>query len=89
MTEVTVLEIGRQAVLTAIIVAAPPLGLALVIGVGISLFQAATQIQEITLTFVPKILGVFVGLALFGPWMMQGLMNFTARMLINFPQMFK
>jgi flagellar biosynthetic protein FliQ len=61
------------------------LGIGLVVGVTVSLLQAATQIQEMTLTFVPKILSIFIGLLLLLPWIMQELTAFTLEILNNLP----
>ncbi len=73
----TVIEIGRKALQTVLLTSAPMLIAALVIGLIISIFQAATQINEQTMTFIPKIVGVFVALLFFGPWMMELLITFT------------
>jgi flagellar biosynthetic protein FliQ len=66
-------------------VSLPILGIGLVVGVTVSLLQAATQIQEMTLTFVPKILSIFIGLLLLLPWIMQQLTAFTLEILNNLP----
>lgn len=73
----TVIEIGRKALQTVLLTSAPMLLAALVIGLIISIFQAATQINEQTMTFVPKIVAVFVTLLFFGPWIMELLITFT------------
>ncbi|MBS4213052.1 MULTISPECIES: flagellar biosynthesis protein FliQ [Neobacillus] len=83
MTPEMVFEVSRQSVYTTLLVAAPVLGIALVVGLVISIFQSVTQIQEQTLVFVPKIIAVFVGLLLFGPWMLQHLLDFTQNILGN------
>ena len=77
MTPEFVVDIGRKAIETILLVSAPMLIAALVIGLLISLFQAATQINEQTMTFVPKIVGVFVSLLLFGPWIIKIILAFT------------
>ncbi|MGD9950635.1 MAG: flagellar biosynthesis protein FliQ [Desulfobulbus sp.] len=77
MSPQTVIDIGRQAVQTVLMTSAPMLLAALVIGLIISIFQAATQINERTMTFIPKIVGVFVTLLIFGPWIMEILITFT------------
>ncbi|MGE4400890.1 MAG: flagellar biosynthesis protein FliQ [Desulfobulbus sp.] len=77
MSPQTVIDIGRQAVQTVLMTSAPMLLAALVIGLIISIFQAATQINEQTMTFIPKIVGVFVTLLIFGPWIMEILITFT------------
>ncbi|HPN65421.1 MAG TPA: flagellar biosynthesis protein FliQ, partial [Candidatus Goldiibacteriota bacterium] len=71
-----VTSFGREALLLTLLVSAPLLGLALIVGVMISIFQAITQIQEMTLTFVPKIIVVLVAMIIFGPWMLRILINF-------------
>lgn len=77
MTPEAVIHIGRKAVETILLTSAPMLIAALVIGLVISIFQAATQINEQTMTFIPKIVGVFVTLLIFGPWIMELLITFT------------
>lgn len=71
MTPEFVVDIARQAIETVLMVAGPMLIAALVIGLIISIFQAATQINEQTMTFIPKIVGVFITLLVFAPWMLQ------------------
>ncbi|HFC98302.1 MAG TPA: flagellar biosynthesis protein FliQ [Thermosulfurimonas dismutans] len=85
MTEQTVLYLARQTVELTLLISAPMLLAGLVIGVLISIFQAVTQIQEMTLTFVPKIVAVFVALLLTFPWMMRKLLDFTHTLLVNIP----
>ncbi len=77
MTPEMVITIGRDAITTMLLVAAPMLISGLIIGVTISLFQAVTQIQEMTLTFIPKIVIVAVSLLVFLPWMTNLLLDFT------------
>lgn len=83
MSPELVLELSRQAVKVTLLVSLPILGIGLVVGILVSLFQAATQIQEMTLTFVPKIVSIFVGLLLLLPWIMNQLMGFTMELLGN------
>lgn len=83
MSEGTVIRLGQEAILTAMLVGGPLLGLALVVGLLVSLFQATTQLQEQTLTFVPKILAVFAAALLFGPWMMRTMLDYATRILGN------
>ncbi len=85
MTPDLVAQIGRQALETTVLVSAPMLGLSLLVGLLVSLFQAMTQINEATLTFVPKMLALFVATLLFFPWMLDVLVHFMAEMLINIP----
>ena len=83
MSEEFVMALGRDAVMTALLVAAPILEFSLITGLVISIVQAVTQINEVTLTFVPKILAVFAALALFGPWSMRIMLGFTERLFGN------
>ncbi|AGB19046.1 flagellar biosynthesis protein FliQ [Thermoanaerobacterium thermosaccharolyticum] len=78
-----VLDIGREALMVTMIVSAPLLIVSLLIGLIISIFQATTQIQEQTLTFVPKILAIFASIILFGPWMLTTLINYTQKLILN------
>jgi len=78
-----VLDIGREALIVTMIVSAPLLIVSLLIGLIISIFQATTQIQEQTLTFVPKILAIFASIILFGPWMLTTLINYTQKLILN------
>ena len=81
MSPEQVIHVGRQAVETVLLTAAPMLIAAMVIGLLISIFQAATQINEQTLTFIPKIVAVFVTLLIFGPWIIELLVTFTTGIL--------
>ena len=74
-----------EAIKTAIILAAPMLVTGLVAGVLVSLFQAATQINEMTLVFIPKMLGVGLALVIFFPWMLQLIITFTQNLFTNIP----
>jgi len=78
MTDAAVLDMVNQMLLVSLKLSAPVLICSLVVGVAISILQAATQVQEMTLTFVPKMLAVATVLALLGPWMMQVVVNWTA-----------
>ena len=77
MSPETVIHIGRKAVETILLTSAPMLLAAMVIGLLISIFQAATQINEQTMTFIPKIVAVFLTLLIFGPWIIELLITFT------------
>jgi len=85
MNEGVILDIARDALMTVITVAAPPLAIGLAVGILVSIFQTVTSIQEPTLAFVPKILGVFVALLIFGSFMGSTLMNFVQRLLQDLP----
>ena len=71
------IDVCRKAIQTVLLCSAPMLIIGLIIGLIISIFQAATQINEQTLTFVPKIIAVFVAMLIFGPWMIKLLVTFT------------
>ena len=86
MTPDAVVEIGRRAIETMLLVSAPMLGLSLVVGLLVSVFQAMTQINEGTLTFAPKILAVFVCALLFFPWMLGTLVSFMTGIFVSIPQ---
>ncbi|MER3425162.1 MAG: flagellar biosynthetic protein FliQ [Nitrospiraceae bacterium] len=86
MTPDAVIEIGRRAIETMLLVSAPMLGLSLVIGLLVSLFQALTQINEATLTFVPKIVAIFVAVLIFFPWMLGTLVSFMTWLLTSIPE---
>ena len=87
MTPTAVIELGRQAVEVTLLVSAPLFLAALVIGLIISIFQAATQINEMTLSFVPKLVAIFVTLVLAGPWMITVLTDFMRRLIESIPAM--
>jgi flagellar biosynthetic protein FliQ len=78
-----VVDIGRQALTTMLLVAAPMLGFGLLVGLVVSIFQAVTQINEMTLTFVPKILAVSVAILIFLPWMIRVMVSFTSRLIAS------
>jgi flagellar biosynthesis protein FliQ len=85
MTPEMVTELGRQAIETTLIVATPILGLSLVVGLAVSVLQAMTQLNEATLTFVPKVLAVFAAIVLFMPWMLGVLTSFMTQVFLNIP----
>ncbi len=85
MTDATVVGIARDAVLTILLVAGPVLLIGMLVGLIVSIFQATTQIQEQTLTFIPKIVAVLVSIVIFGPWMLRHLVDFAERLLANLP----
>jgi len=87
MTPETVIEIGQYAMRTAIFVAGPMLFAGMVVGLTISIFQAATQINEMTMTFVPKILTVFLVLILTLPWAISQMTGFTEAMFSRIANM--
>jgi flagellar biosynthetic protein FliQ len=83
LTPEAIMTIARETLVTAMLLAAPPLVIGLLVGVIISVFQAVTQIQEQTLTFVPKVVAIFLSLLIFGPWMLKILQEFTVNILSN------
>jgi len=85
VSEQFVLHLARQAILTMLLVAAPTLLVSLLVGLSVSIFQATTQIQEPTLTFVPKIIAVFLTLLIFGSWMMSMVLSFTIQLFQDMP----
>ena len=85
MTPQMVVEIGREALTVTMLVAAPMLLFGLIVGLVVSIFQAVTQINEMTLTFVPKILAVALALLIFLPWMISTLTDFTRHMFDLIP----
>jgi len=87
MTPGVVMEIGRQALEVTLLLSAPPLIAALLVGLIISIFQAATQLNESTLQFVPKLVVMFIVLLLAGPWMLQYLMDYIQRLFESIPQL--
>lgn len=87
MYENIVMGIANEAVFTVILVSAPILGAALLVGLLISILQATTQIQEMTLVFVPKIVIVLLVAAIFGPWMLNILTDFTRSLYASIPQL--
>ncbi|MEC4889483.1 MAG: flagellar biosynthesis protein FliQ [Nitrospira sp.] len=85
MTPEMVTELGRQALETTLLVSAPILGLSLIVGLAVSAFQAMTQLNEATLSFVPKILTLFGAILVFMPWMLGVLTSFMSDLLISIP----
>ena len=85
MTPETVMTIGQQAVEMTLLVAAPMLLTALAIGLAVSVFQAATQINEMTLSFIPKLFGIFVAILFFGHWMIGLLLDYMIRLYSSLP----
>ena len=85
MTPESVMTLGRQALELTLMVSAPPLLAALIIGLVVSIFQAATQINEMTLSFIPKLLGMFLVLIITGPWMVSMLVDYIQRLFSGIP----
>ncbi len=87
MTDTTVIHMAMQAMIVAAKLCAPILLTSLAVGFGISLFQAATQIQEFTLTFVPKIIAVGVVVLLSGHWMLSTILDYTRQLFASLPSL--
>jgi flagellar biosynthetic protein FliQ len=87
MTPTAVVDLGRQAIEVTLMISAPLFLAALVTGLTVSIFQAATQINEMTLTFVPKVVSIFLTLVLAGPWMITTITDFMRRLLSSIPAM--
>ena len=85
MTEQFVIHIAREAIYNTVPAAAPMLGLALIIGFAVGIFQAVTSINEMTLTFVPKIIIVMAAIVVFSPWILNIMMNFTVEIMNQLP----
>ncbi|HEU6454647.1 MAG TPA: flagellar biosynthesis protein FliQ [Roseateles sp.] len=87
MTPESVMTQGREAIELALLLAAPLLLASLVVGVLVGLFQAATQINEMTLSFIPKLVAMAVVIVVAGPWMIRLLVEFTQRLFENIPNL--
>jgi flagellar biosynthetic protein FliQ len=87
MTPETVLTIGQHALEMTMLLAAPLLLVALAIGLLVGVFQAATQINEMTLSFIPKLVGMSVALVVAGPWMLKELVGYTRALIESIPQL--
>ena len=77
--------VGSWALMITLLVSAPMLGFGLLVGVVVSILQAVTQIQEMTLTFIPKIVAIMISVVIFGRWMLSTLMEFTSWVYTNIP----
>ncbi|MBQ1867383.1 MULTISPECIES: flagellar biosynthesis protein FliQ [Selenomonas] len=80
-----VVQLGQEALFIVMLVSAPMLGLGLIVGLLVSVFQATTSIQEQTLAFIPKIIAVFVAILVFGPWMLRIMVEYLTNVLVNLP----
>ncbi|MES2742115.1 MAG: flagellar biosynthesis protein FliQ [Pseudomonadota bacterium] len=85
MTPESVMTLGRNAMEITLMVAAPMLLVALVIGLIVSIFQAATQINESTLSFIPKLIGIFAALVVAGPWMLSVMLDYMRQVFTGIP----
>ena len=89
MTSQIALSLIQDALLQTLLISAPLLILTLIAGLAISIFQAVTQIHEMTMTFVPKMLAVAAALIFFGHWMLRTLVNFATGIFVKFPDIIK
>ncbi len=89
MTPEFVMDTGRRAMEVTLLLSAPILVLGLIAGLIVSIFQAVTQINEMTLTFIPKLITIFLALMLFLPWMLQVMTEYTANIFVNIPNYVK
>ena len=87
MTPQTVMEIWRQALEVTLLVSAPLLMAALIVGLIVSIFQAATQINESTLSFIPRLVAMFITLIFAGPWMLQLMIDYIRRLFESIPSL--
>lgn len=83
MNEAMIIELGQRTMFTILLMAAPMLGIGLMVGLAVSIFQATTQIQEATLTFIPKIIAVLGSVVIFGPWLLSVIIDFTISIYSN------
>ncbi|RQH06021.1 MULTISPECIES: flagellar biosynthesis protein FliQ [Paraburkholderia] len=86
MTPESVMTLAHEAMVVALLLAAPLLLVSLTVGLAVSLFQAATQINESTLSFIPKLIAIAVTLVIAGPWMLTTLLDYMHRMFTSIPQ---
>ncbi len=86
MTPEFVVGFARQAIEMTLVISLPMLGIGMVVGITVSILQAATQIQEMTLTMVPKLLAIFIALLLAFPWIMDKMTTYTTNLFLNLPQ---
>ena len=87
MTPETVMTIGQRALEMTMLLAAPLLLVALVVGLLVGIFQAATQINEMTLSFIPKLLGMAAVLLIAGPWMLKEMVGYTRQLIESIPSL--
>ena len=80
-----VIQLGQEALMFVMLVSAPMLGLGLLVGLLVSVFQATTSIQEQTLAFIPKIIAVFAAVLIFGPWMLRIMVEYIMNIFVNLP----
>lgn len=89
MTELMIIDIGRKTLMMVLILSGPMLALSLIVGLVVSVFQAATQISEMTLTFIPKLVAMGLALLIFLPWMLQLFKGFFIELMESIPTMIR
>ena len=80
-----VIQLGQEALMMVLLISAPMLGLGLLVGLAVSIFQTTTSIQEQNLAFIPKIIAVFVAILIFGPWMLRLMIEYVTNIMANLP----
>ena len=88
MDPAQVIDLGRESLWIAVLVAAPLLGVALIVGLAVGILQAATSIQEMTLSFIPKLGAMILALVIFGSWRIAVMMDFIRRIFERIPELF-
>ncbi len=89
MNEMMIIDLGRKTLMMVLILSGPMLALSLIVGLAVSIFQAATQISEMTLTFIPKLVAMGIALLVFLPWMLQLFKGFFVELLESIPSMLR
>ncbi|MGE5632237.1 MAG: flagellar biosynthesis protein FliQ [Caulobacteraceae bacterium] len=89
MNQGVIIDVAQEAIRVVLLISAPILGLGLLVGLIVSIVQATTQIQEQTLSFIPKIIAISLTLLIFGPWMMNVMYEFTVKLFENIPMYIK
>lgn len=87
MTPEYIIKLGQDSLMLVLLLGGPVLIVALIVGLGVSIFQAVTQVHEMTLTFIPKIVAVGVTILLILPWVMQRMVDFTRQLLMSIPNL--
>ncbi|MEW6609923.1 MAG: flagellar biosynthesis protein FliQ [bacterium] len=87
MSEEMVIKLVQEALFYMLLISAPMLGVSLIVGLIVSIFQTATAIQEMTLTFVPKIIATLLTISIFGLWMLKTLVEYTTRLIMMIPDL--
>ena len=87
MTAEFVMGVGREAILVTLMVAAPMLAFGLIVGLAVSILQAVTQVHEMTLIFIPKIVAVAFALIIFMPWILNKIIDFTSKLINTIPSL--